>query len=72
MFKVHLIPSSPFPPLPPLPSPPSVLPWYLRLGGPPGLIHWKIVAAWLKTKDLSDWMLMLTSITRYFRDKITQ
>ena len=24
------------------------------LGGLPGLIHWKIVAAWLKTKDLSD------------------
>ena len=43
-----------------------------RLGGLPGLIHWKIVAAWLKTKDLSDWMLMLTSRTRYFKDKITQ
>ena len=50
----------------------SVLPRYLRLGGPPGLIHWKMVAAWLKTKDLSEWMLMLTSRTRYFREKISQ
>ena len=23
---------------------------YLRLGGPPGLIHWKTVAAWLKNQ----------------------
>ena len=50
----------------------SVLPRYLSLGGPLGLIHWKMVAAWLKIKDLSEWMLMLTSRTRYFRDKITQ
>ena len=31
----------------------SVLSRYLRLGGPPGLIHWKIVAAWLKSKNYS-------------------
>ena len=43
-------------------NPISVLPRYLRLGGLPGLIiHWKVVAAWLKIKDLSKWMLMLTS-----------
>ena len=30
----------------------SVLPRYLRLGGPPGLIHWKIVAAWLEIQKL--------------------
>lgn len=28
----------------------SVLPRYLRLGLPPGLIHWKIIAAWLKNQ----------------------
>ena len=31
----------------------SVLPRYFRPGGPPGLIHWKIIAAWLKTEDLT-------------------
>ena len=30
----------------------SVLPKYLRLGGPPGLIHWNIVAAWPKIQKL--------------------
>ena len=33
-------------------SPCSVLPRYLRLRGLPGLIHWKIVATWLKNHDL--------------------
>ena len=39
----------------------SVLPRYLRLGGPPGL----------KTKDLTQQKLMVTSRTWYFKD-ITQ
>ena len=33
-------------------SPCSVLPRYLRLRGLPSLIHWKIVATWLKNHDL--------------------
>ena len=37
----------------------SVLPRYLRPGGPPGLIRWKIVAAWLKNEDLTQCKLNL-------------
>ena len=39
-------------------SPCSVLPRYLRLGGLPGLIHWKVVtSAWLKKQRFSHWSL---------------
>ena len=37
----------------------STLPRYFRPGGPPGLIHWKIVAAWLKNEILTHFMLNL-------------
>ena len=45
-------------------SPCSVLPRYLRLGGLPGLIHWKIVETWLKNQIFSQQKLTLTSRTK--------
>ena len=45
-------------------SPCSVLPRYLRLGGLPGLIHWKIVDTWLKNQRFSQRKLTLTSRTK--------
>ena len=40
----------------------SVLPKYLKQGGPPGLIHWKIIAAWLKTDNLTQCKLIHTQL----------
>ena len=43
---------------------PDFVPRYLRLGGPPGFIHRKIIATSLKNQRFSQQKLMLTSGTK--------